>query len=229
MKTRQLHFIKWCLRMGMLDPTLQYNSIDTTYNDSLEASLIDWFILGMYTGMRKSEWCQDRYLLQKNGQVLLNRDHSPSAFILDDFQFEQANGYQCNNNRLASLHNVSLVEIRCRYQKNGNNGEILSFMCNTKNPSRCPVQAALRIRDRAIRLGVPPHLPIAVFKNSKGYSQYVDDFHVTQLLQFRAKQVYNITNSDDLARFTTNSIRVGACVLLHETNQTPDFIKARLR
>ena len=43
------------------------------------------------------------------------------------------------------------------------------------------------------------------------------------------KQVYNIKASDELARYTTHSIRVGACVLLHETSQTPDFIKAHLR
>ena len=39
----------------------------------------------------------------------------------------------------------------------------------------------------------------------------------------------NITsNSEDLAWFTTHSIRVGACVLLHETKQMLHFIKAYL-
>ena len=87
----------------------------------------------------------------------------------------------------------------------------------------------MRIRARAICLGVPPHLPIAVFQNPTGSSQYIDDFHVTHMLQSLVKTIYNITNSNDLARFTTHSLRVGACVLLHETGQTPDFITARLR
>ena len=56
-----------------------------------------------------------------------------------------------------------------------------------------------------------------------------DDFHVTKFLQTLAKTVYNITASEELTRFTTHSIRVGACALLHETSQTPDFIKACLR
>ena len=30
----------------------------------------------------ESEWCQDRYLLQKTGHVILNRDNSSSAFIV---------------------------------------------------------------------------------------------------------------------------------------------------
>ena len=102
-------------------------------------------------------------------------------------------------------------------------------MTNAQNPSRCPVQAPLRIRARAICLGVPPHLPIALFQNSTGSSQYIDDFHVTHTLPSLATQVYNVKNQNDLARFTTHSLRIGACVLLHETSQTPDFIKARLR
>ena len=326
MKTRQLHFIKWCLKMGLTDPTLEhldipqknfimacyavsltsnetifcrvikastvnlyltdaaklaifknlpdplknvlnqksnyitnvvnehrwwetmpnrrepltfsmvdtgfltaYGSTANKFNDSLDAALTDWFILAMQAGMRKSEWCQDRYLLQKSGKVILNRDGSASAFIFSDFTFEQSNGYRCNNHRSMHIHSASLVKICWRFQKNGTNGETLSYMANCSNPSRCPVQATLRIRARAIRLGVPPHLPIAVFQNSTGSSQYIDDFHVTHKLQSLARSVYNITTSSDLARFTTHSLRVGACVLLHETSQTPDFIKARLR
>ena len=73
-----------------------------------------------------------------------------------------------------------------------------------------------------------PHLPVIVFQNPTGASQYIDDFHVTHMLQSLAKTIYNITNSNDLARFTTHSLRVSAYVLLHETGQTPNFIKAWL-
>ena len=78
-------------------------------------------------------------------------------------------------------------------------------------------------------VGVPPSLPIAVFFNHTGHSQYIDDKHVEQLLRTLASQVYNITNNQDLSRFTCHSIRVGACVLLHEANSNSDFIKFRLR
>ena len=198
-------------------------------DDTLHAALTDWLILGMQTGMRKSEWCQDRHILRKTGQVIPNRDGSASAFLLTDFTFEKSNGVRCDNSRHMYIQDATIVKIRWRFQKNGNNGEVLSYMANNKNPGRCPVRAAMRIRDRAIRLGVPPDTPIAVFKNSAGYSQFIDDFHVTQMLQSLAKTVYNITDPTDLARFSSHSIRVGACVLLHETSQTPDFIKARLR
>ena len=51
-------------------------------------------------------------------------------------------------------------------------------MCNDTLTHRCPVRAAIRIRDRAVRLGVPPELPVAVFRNTQGISQYIDDFQV---------------------------------------------------
>ena len=209
--------------------TQVYGSVSSQFNDSLEAALTDWFILGMQTGMRKSEWCQDRHILNTTGTVIPNRDGSPSAFIFSDFTFEQLHGVHCNNSRLIHITNATIVKLKWRFQKNNNNGEVLSYMLNETNQSKCPVRAAMRIRSRAIRLQVPPTSPIAVFQNQQGFSQFIDDFHVTKHLQYLAKQVYNVTNPNDLARFSTHSIRVGACVLLHETSQTPDFIKARLR
>ena len=124
-------------------------------NDSLEAALTDWFILGMHTGMRKSEWWQDRNILQKTGDVMKNRDGSSSAFVLDDFIFEHLAGFRCNNTRTSHLQSASLVKICWRFQKNGNNGEVLSYIINAKNPARCPIRAALQIRARGIHLGAP--------------------------------------------------------------------------
>ena len=102
-------------------------------------------------------------------------------------------------------------------------------MCNDSLSHRCPVRVEIRIRDRTIRLGVPPELPLAAFTNKQGYSQYIDDFHVTQMLELLAKTFFYISQTSDLARFTCHSIRVGACILLHETGQSPDFIKSRLK
>ena len=48
-------------------------------------------------------------------------------------------------------------------------------------------------------------------------------------LQSTAHAVYNITKKEDLGRFTSHSIRVGACVLLHTQNISAEDIKFRLR
>ena len=143
--------------------------------------------------------------------------------------FEGTRGYRIPNSRHLKISHAKILKLRWRFQKNGNNGEVLTYMCNDSLPHRCPVRAAIRVRDRAIRLGVPPELPLAVFKNKQGCSQYIDDFHVTQMLQFLAKTIFNISQTNDLARFTCHSIRVGACILLQETGQSPDFIKSKLR
>ena len=164
---------------------------------------------------RKSEWCQERYFLSEIVQVISNRDGTPSAFIFDDFIFEGKKGRRIVNSRSITISDAMIVKIQWRFQKNGNNGETLTYMSNDTLPNRCPVRAAIRIRDRAIRLGVPPHLPLAVFQNNQGCSQYIDDFHVTHMLQSLVRTIYNISKTDDLSRFTCHSIRVGACVLLH--------------
>ena len=65
-----------------------YKSFPEHKQDTLEAALVDWFIIGMQTGMRKSEWYQDRYNLEKTKHINLNRDGSVSIFILEDFTFE---------------------------------------------------------------------------------------------------------------------------------------------
>ena len=44
-----------------------------------------------------------------------------------------------------------------------------------------------------------------------------------------AKKCYNITSKEDLARFSTHSIRVGACVALHVANFTTEQIQHALR
>ena len=49
------------------------------------------------------------------------------------------------------------------------------------------------------------------------------------MLHYLAQTIYNISKSDDLTRFICHSIRVGACVVLHEASQSPDVIKVRLR
>ncbi len=77
--------------------------------------------------MRKSEWCEDMHLLHKTGQVIPNRDNPRSAFKFENFAFKRAsNGVSCDNSRQYFINDESIVKIRWRFQKNGNNGEVLS-------------------------------------------------------------------------------------------------------
>ena len=60
-------------------------------------------------------------------------------------------------------------------------------------------------------------------------TSYIDDIHIKNLLQEAAKNEYNIHCKKELSAFTSHSIRVGACVLLHTQNISPEDIKFRLR
>ena len=196
--------------------------------DSLPQVLFDWMVLGIVTGVRKSEWCQSRQSTPHGG-FQQNIDGTSKAFILDDFTFEDSQGMRITNDPSHDISDASTVTIRWRFQKNGDNGQKLSYTANKRHPSLCPVQAAMRIRNRAIRLGLSPEFPIAVFLSTQGTITYCDDGHVEQHLRYLATECYNISNEEDLSRFTCHSFRVGACVLLHEANEAPDFIKFRLR
>ena len=100
---------------------------------------------------------------------------------------------------------------------------------NTTDRGRCAVLAAMRIWGRAQRYGLPVDHPLAVYRDSQGNIKLIDNKHVKIFLQDLAKKVYNITNQDDLEHFTAHSIRVGACVVLHEEDETAETIKFRLR
>ena len=58
---------------------------------------------------------------------------------------------------------------------------------------------------------------------------FIDDVHITTILREAASKVHNITCKKELAKFTSHSIRVGACVFLHAQNASKEDIKFRLR
>ena len=63
---------------------------------------------------------------------------------------------------------------------------------------------------------------IAVFiESKKGINEnfFIDNVHISSILQ----------ELEEITRFTSHSIRVGACVLLHGQNQSSEDIKFRLR
>eukprot|EP00957_Ditylum_brightwellii_P164954 12559603-Ditylum_brightwellii.AAC.1 len=57
---------------------------------------------------------------------------------------------------------------------------------------------------------------------------YITEKQVDSILQSVAKSLYNLTNLEDIRRFSSNSIRVGACVLLHSSGKDGELIKIRL-
>jgi len=193
--------------------------------DSIEAVVFDWVSLGCYTGFRRSEAFQTT-------QTEFERveDHPckpPRALILEDLVFLDRQKRVLRGRHITE-NRVWYVRIKYRFQKNGDNGEETDFARDTSNPRFCPVLAAWRIYNRAVRLDVPKGSPIAVYSH-KGSYRFLTASQIQTQLRSAAKTVHNITDEDILARWSTHSIRVTAANLLHRANMSDSFIQSRLR
>ena len=171
----------------------------------LEAALLDWMILGAKTGFRKSEWCQDVSDIRKN-KFNRNIDNTIIAFIRDDWEFT------CVTKNYKNLPtgdiNYNVLKITWRYQKNNQNGEIIPFVRDNREP---------------------PSEPLAVFADNAGNKTFIHNLHVRSYLREAATNVYKIKDESKLKLFTCHSIRVGACVALHVGGASQMDIKSRLR
>ena len=206
---------------------LQKNNPNNIYS-----ALYYWLVFVEQSGMRRREWAQDRTYLKKHKDIQRNIDSSSAAFIMEDFEFRVNAHKRINNSSTKEVGKASLVNIKWRFQKNNDNGQVLSYVKDTKNKQHCALEACKRIRKRAIKLKILKDKPIAVYveyKQNKKKTCYIDDIHIKSLLQEAARHVYNITCKKELARFSSHSIRVGACVLLHAQNISAEDIKFRLR
>jgi hypothetical protein len=203
-------------------------------DDTLDAALYDWNVLGKYYGYRRAEWAQDHKNLAKKRLGRLPVSGDVQAFRRDDFIFYGPDGTRIAQGDTVILDendpNIGRIDCRWRYQKNGDNGQHKSQSRNVKNPDQCPVRAALRIRRRSQTCGaVTSADPMAIFVNPKGLPQYIADTQVNAYLQKVAKAVYKITDPIELARWTCHSIRVGACVTLFNQHKNESFIMFQLR
>jgi len=196
-----------------------------SHQDSKEAALLDWMILGAKTGFRKSEWCQDFCDIKKR---LFNRniDGTFKAFTVNDWDFKTIS---VDKNKVKKNGRPNVVYITWRFQKNGANGETIPFVEDVDNPEFCPVAAATRIRNRAMRLNNDKHGLLAVFAHGDKETKYLHNNHVREFLREAAVMVYGIKKESHLKLFTCHSIRVGACVALHVGGATEMDIKSRLR
>ena len=206
---------------------LKKNQAKHDQDDALPA-VVDWLVLGRYTGHRKSEWCNDS---QSKYEKI---DHWPGqpalAFIHSDFTFLDKYERTAEVTLTTNPTDIHYVNIQWRKQKNGDNGAEITFGSDYKNPPFCPVQAAVSIVQRSLRLGNPHDEPLAVYKNKKGKRKFISSSMVETHLRKAASTVHNIPPKDPyLKQWSTHSIRVTAANLLHRERFSDSFIQKRLR
>ena len=184
--------------------------------NNIYTALADWLVLGQQAGFRRKEWAQDKTYLRQHNDIERNIDGSAAAFIISDFEFRAKGNIRINNLSKQEINKSYIVNLKWRFQKNNDNGQIISYVKNTANKQFCFVEAPKRIHHRTLNLKIPKDKPIAVKTHSK--TNYIDDTHIKSILQEAASNIYNIKCKKDLSNFTSHSIRVGACVLLHAQN-----------
>jgi hypothetical protein len=206
----------------------------STAPHSLNNALFDWFVTGIYAGFRLAEWAQDDKV-HTRAQVKPTIDGDPTAFIISDLEFFGENRRRMTRiDALDRPYLVQQVDIRWRYQKNGKRNEKKTFVRIGRGAAAvlCSVSAWLRILQRWSDLGLDDTHPLAVFTASGLASspiQFIRPLHINAALRQAATAVYNVTDASELARFSSHSIRVGACVALHAAGVSKLNIKFALR
>jgi len=223
---------RWESRPNRRDPLdkrmLTYLSqvADSTLLFSCWIVLFDWFVLGLHVGLRRAEYAQ------KSQTVQCNIDGTPTAFLLADIEFFDE-GRCLITHEHATKHpdSVISVDLRWREQKNGQKHEKKTVV-KSRSRLHCAAGACVRIVRRARELNLPDDHPICVYTttgDSTGSIRFITEDDISTCLQHLAKHVYKIIKLEDLARFTSHSVRVGACVAFHAAGLSKEDIKHALR
>ena len=105
---------------------------------------------------------------------------------MEDFEFRINAHKRINNSSTKEVNKASVVNIKWRYQKNLDNGQVLSYVKDTEDKQHCALEACKKIRKKAIKLKIAKDKPIAVYTEyKKGNKQtcYIDDIHIKTILQ----------------------------------------------
>jgi len=208
----------------MLDCTRKL-AVFSASTSSLESALADWCEICMLAGVRKSEWAQDKDKLKDPAMVELNLFNDPTAFCINDVEIQtvdrtRLSGLQC----LLVLH-ISVQKLWLTFctQKNGDNGEKLSFVRNPNVGGHCVVVAVHRVlcRFEALVGSWNLRIPLSVCKaNSGNCLALVMSRDIETSVHVIAEVTCNFnprtrTNCTELMRWSAHSLRVEACVLVH--------------
>lgn len=208
-------------------------------------ALVDWVVLGLHTGYRDVEWCQ-QVDPTKHGyyeyETITKWKNQIYACCPGDLNFMGSTTGQLSGlehqptaweiARDTPIGELAATKIRWRYQKNLFHGEEIDFVANPDSDF-CPVIATKNIVERHQRLNMGADTPLAVYKRNKNsiHGTHFVKNGVEKQLKDAAWQVYypELELKHSPAKITLHSIRIGACVLLHSVNPNALFIKSRLR
>ena len=153
------------------------------------------------------------------------------AFTLKNFIFYTADNERLTGQQALDRHN-DIVRFAMEYdiQKNRVNGQLIMFARKDRFPEFCPVRLALSIVQLATDLGASaPEDLLCLYRTDLGDVHYLTGEAITRYFRYATKLEFPRATTADLRPISTHSIRVTACVLLHEAGMDATYIKLRLR
>ena len=210
-------------------------ALESTNPDSIHHALRDWFGVGLYGGLRLTEWAQEASNSSLENPVLDNKG-IPKAFCLSDLEFRSIGNRRISLEEAFKAPEATLERaiVTFSHQKNNNDGEQRIFIRNESSPRLCFVTLMLRIFKRFIRLvgWNRRHTPLCVYITESSQIRLITSTEIVVEMREAASAVYNldpIKDKDTLSSWSAHSLRVGACVILHAMGFTGELIKFILR
>jgi hypothetical protein len=201
--------------------------------DGIIDCITDWAACGLYGGFRKTEWAQDdSHAAFANPQLDI---HSvPKAFGLADIIWKTASSVRLSlKDALAHEDTVGRVILTFKAQKNGDNGATRLFTRSHSFANMCFIRNLLRIVQRFIRLvGADSDKPLCICQDALGKLKYITSNDINYVFRRAAAAVYKldpVRDAKSLALWSSHSLRVGACVILHAMGFTDVQIMWLLR
>jgi len=184
--------------------------------------------IGRFGGFRQQEFAMDSRTQIKH-YILPDGSSVVRAFTVKNFIFYDPDGVRIASpltNRARALALGTEFDV----QKNRMNKQIIKHAALPAHPEYCPVRLGLLIVARAQFLGkTDPLDPLCVYKDDKGEVKYLTGTDVTAYFRDIMRTVMPNISDEELKLISTHSIRVYACVLLHEAGKDGPYIKIRLR
>ena len=187
------------------------------------SSILDWVLLGRYTGHRLGEFAQ---VTQSRAEYHISpRKRYLKANSRKCFAFKDKHG-QSITDITTHKHRIHAVTITWLVQKNRRNGQQITFIVT--NTDLCPVMAAIRIYERSIQLGLKEDEPMGAFFERKR-RRFLTGSKIRTYFKAVAQHVYPDISKAEKSKFSAHMIRVSAAVILQVSGQPGHVIQKRLR
>jgi hypothetical protein len=163
--------------------------------DSKHSTLFNLVAIGCYIGPRVSKYAQtsnknmDYHVYPSGKQVI-------KAFIASDLTFYDKKSQIIADLSDASFNIVERVRITWRIQKNCQNNQKTTLLCDKANKAICPVLATLHLVLRAIHLCQPDSMPVACY-SKKDSLAYITWTRIAVLFRAAARAVRPTITKED--------------------------------